>query len=199
MLVHRLHRTIELVEHRADLGHHLGLVDHVKHRGIVLVENQHHAAACLAVGGENQILQSRSQPFRNVLDMILFFKAFQLELDVCSYACSVVALGARHVEMQHGVRRPLGLEAVDGQPGEQLAVTQEVVLERAAQQRLAEAARTAQEDGVAKAVGKLPHIARLVHIHKPALANLLEVLLANRVATEIVLTHSGHTFAFNFQ
>ena len=87
-----------------------------------------------------------------------------------------------HVQMNHRVLLPLLLQVHDLQSLEQLALTAEIGVQRGGEQRLAEAARAAQEN-VGGIVGQLPYQVGLVNIDIALLDNSLECLYPYRVFT----------------
>ena len=80
-----------------------------------------------------------------------------------------------HVEVNHGIRRPVLLQPADGQPAEQLALPSEVAVQRGDQQRLPEPARTAEEEIAANLMGETVDVFRLVDVEKVLLANRSKV------------------------
>ena len=84
-------------------------------------------------------------------------------------------LAEAHVEMQHGVFRPLGFQFFDGKTFEQFFLAGEIAVERGGEQGFAETAGTAEEDE-AVILRKTIYILGLVNIEKVFFYYLLKRL-----------------------
>ena len=155
---------------------------HVEKRGVVLVDEHHHLAARLSVGG----LYEARQPHVGVGGAggqpVGFLVSAEHEVEHGLKRLPVHVLGHAHVEVEHGVFRPVLLEPLDGQPPEEVAPPGEVGVERAGEQRLAEAARAAQEQVLGHAVGHAVNVLCLVYVDVVLLAYLGERLYAYGVS-----------------
>ena len=105
-----------------------------------------------------------------------------------------VVLAHAQVEPDDGIFRPLRLHAVDGQTFEELSLAFKICLQRRDEQRLAEAARAAQEKMLACGMSQLIHILRLVHIHGAPLYHVAEHLKSYSVSS--FLSHAIVLFFF---
>lgn len=90
-------------------------------------------------------------------------------------------LGRTHVEMEYRMARPLLLQLLDRQALEQLLAPLEVAAERTRQQRLAEAAGTAQEDIAQRTMYQPIDQVRLIDIYIVTLPQFRESLYSYRI------------------
>ncbi len=176
-VLHRLQRREQAAYALADIVLQVAVGDAVEHRGVVLVDEHHHLAARLLIGSLDNTLQPVVVIIliidRNVPPL---FVVAQDAADGAVYPLFFIILTHRQVEPDDRILRPLRLQLLNGQSAEQLLAPLEVGLKRAHQERLAEAARTAQEEVLALRLCHLIHIRRLVNVDTLALDHLGEGL-----------------------
>ena len=100
-------------------------MEHIKERGVILVDDDHHLFACLLVGAMHQTIQTHAR--RGVFLVTSVFLLHQLQLyakDFLHLFCCQM-LGSAQVEMQHGVLLPVPLQLFGLQPAEQLPLAGE--------------------------------------------------------------------------
>ena len=157
-----------------------GIVECLKQGLVVFVHEDGHAVARLLAGPLHDIVEAPPRRAVVRVDAVEPLPLFQMAVEKPAQRLRLVKLLGVHVKMQHGPRRPLRLQAGDGQAFEQLALALEVGLQGGDEQRLAEPTRAAQE--VVAARGHHPvHQRRLVHIDISVHAQTLETLYANRI------------------
>ena len=151
---------------------------HVEQRRVVLVDEHHHLPAGLGVGGGYEVNQAVVCSFGRTRDAPIGLYIPQSVVKIFLKLVFLHVLAARHVEVKHGVFGPLRLQLIYGKPLEQVFPALEVALERGREQRLAEAARTAEEEVCPVAVRHTVDILRLVYIEPVLLDDSLECLYA---------------------
>ena len=148
---------------------------HVEQRCVVLVYEHHHLPAGLGVGGGYEVNQAVVCSFGRVSDAPVGLYLPQSVVKIFLKLVFLHVLAASHAEVKHGVFGPLRLQFLYGKPLEQVFPALEVALERGREQRLAEAARTAEEEILA-GIGHAEHVLRLVYVEHVLTDNLLECL-----------------------
>ena len=102
--------------------------------------------------------------------------------------------GRGHVEMKNRMFRPFLLHLARFQPLEKILPTLEIVMESRRQQRLAEPARSAQEN-VLILIGNLINISSFVNIQIITLNDFIKCLYPNRESSDRRL-HSPKLYTF---
>lgn len=102
--------------------------------------------------------------------------------------------GRGHVEMKNRMFRPFLLQLARFQPLEKILPTLEIVMESRRQQRLAEPARSAQEN-VLILIGNLINISSFVNIQIITLNDFIKCLYPNRESSDRRL-HSPKLYTF---
>ena len=164
------------------LAHHGGqraVLDAVEDRLVVFVDQHHHRRAVLRVRALDQLGEPAAHAAVPADDAQAALVVVQDLEDAL-----LQPLGAgQPAPAEADAHDRMALRPVPArfsrQPGKQRPVALEQLLERVHQQTLAEAARPAQEEGLA-GLDQVDRHARLVHVVVAALAHLAQVLDADR-------------------
>ena len=154
------------------------LVRHIQHRRVVFVDKHHHLLATLLISGVDEVYQTVVASYLWIIYSPFFLLVLQKIAKVSFQFFLLHVLATAHVEVEHGIFRPLCLQFLDGKSLEEVFLALEVTLHRSDEKRLAETARATQEEVFATAMRHAVDIFRLVDIKELSVDNLLEGLYA---------------------
>ena len=170
-----LDHLVELLHDASHLFQFLWLMKVIKDGSIVFVEDDYSFQTCLSMGVLDELLESGSwRPFRfrpTIFFLVIVQLAVQLVNDLLHLP---LVLARTDVEMQHGILLPLLLQIGHGETLEQVLAALEIVFQGAAKQRLAEPARTAEEDEL-RFVAQPVNQVGLVNVDTPVFADAFKI------------------------
>lgn len=179
--VAHLQRAVEVTHHVAKHRQITLLMYHVQERSVVLIDQDHHLLPRSLVSPLDKALQALVDLYLAFSPTILGLVIDQFPLQLKEQVSLIHVLGRTHVEMEYRMARPLLLQLLDRQALEQLLAPLEIAAERTRQQRLAEAAGTAQEDIAQRTMYQPIDQVRLIDIYIVTLPQFRESLYSYRI------------------
>ena len=177
-LVARLERGVELAYDVAERIELFRFVDHVEQGGVVLVDKHDDLLAGLAVSRPDELLEARAGRL-GLRGAPFHLRAPQGLVEEDLECVEVARLHGREVHAHDGERLPFGLESGNRKAVEQLFLAFEIRFHGGEEQRLAEAARAAEEERLAAGLQKRMDVGGLVDVAVEIAANLFKRLHAD--------------------
>ena len=177
-LVARLERGVELAYDVAERIELFRFVDHVEQGGVVLVDKHDDLLAGLAVSRPDELLEARAGRL-GLRGAPFHLRAPQGLVEEDLECVEVARLHGREVYAHDGERLPFGLESGNRKAVEQLFLAFEIRFHGGEEQRLAEAARTAEEEAASAALYELVDISGFIDVPVEFGANPLKRLHAD--------------------